>query len=69
MNSVRESLRTVNSAAKVPFSVPAAGLQANDWLNNEECQPGDLDRNGVVDWADVMLLTQDWLKTTSWYTP
>jgi len=42
------------------------GHQAIDWRQGESEQPGDLDRNGVVDFADLLLLTEDWLKTTSW---
>jgi hypothetical protein len=29
--------------------------------------PGDFDRDGDVDLGDVALLTEDWLKETSWY--
>jgi hypothetical protein len=41
--------------------------QASDWLINGTGQPGDFDRNGVVDTNDVGLFVDDWLKTTSWH--
>jgi predicted outer membrane repeat protein len=41
--------------------------QATDWLMNGTEQPGDFDRNGIVDTNDVGLFVDDWLKTTSWY--
>lgn len=43
------------------------GHQAIDWRQSESEQPGDLDRNGLIDFADVLLLTEDWLKQTTWY--
>ena len=41
--------------------------QAEGWLINGAEQPGDLNRNGVVDTNDVGLFVADWLETTSWY--
>jgi len=38
-----------------------------DWLETADEQPGDLDRNGMVDFYDLTLLTEDWLKATSWH--
>ena len=29
--------------------------------------PSDLNRNKIVDMADLMILTQDWLEQTSWF--
>ena len=40
---------------------------ARDWQMAATEQPGDLDRNGVVDFRDIKLLVQDWLKQTSWH--
>ncbi|MHC4706454.1 MAG: hypothetical protein ACYS8I_05130, partial [Planctomycetota bacterium] len=41
--------------------------QASDWLINGTEQPGDFNRNGIVDTNDVGLFVDDWLRTTSWY--
>ena len=41
--------------------------QAEDWLIYGAGQPGDLNRNGVVDTNDAGLFVVDWLETTSWY--
>jgi hypothetical protein len=41
--------------------------QAGDWLINGTQQPGDLNRNGIVNMRDLALFVDDWLKTTSWY--
>ena len=35
--------------------------------NESEQLPGDLDRDSDVDLADLLWLTEDWLKTTSWH--
>jgi len=43
--------------------------QAIDWLESVSEQPGDLNRDDTVDIADIALLTEDWLKQTSWYVP
>jgi hypothetical protein len=37
-------------------------FQVQSWLKTESRQPGDLDRNGIVNTADLALLTEDWLK-------
>jgi hypothetical protein len=29
--------------------------------------PADLNRNSIIDMADFMILTQDWLEQTSWF--
>jgi parallel beta-helix repeat protein len=41
--------------------------QATDWLIDGTEQPGDLNRNGIVDTNDVGLFVGDWLETTSWH--
>jgi hypothetical protein len=41
--------------------------QAKDWLTIAAEQPGDLNRNGIVDTNDVGLFVADWLKTTTWH--
>ena len=41
--------------------------QAMHWLESDTEQFGDLNRDGTVDFADLLLMTQDWLDTTSWY--
>jgi hypothetical protein len=41
--------------------------QAADWLKMEEEQPGDLNRDGVVDSLDLGWLQADWLGETGWY--
>jgi len=43
--------------------------QAKYWLTTENKQPGDLNRNGTVDIADLALLAEDYLKETIWYKP
>ena len=47
-------------------SVDFAHLSAI-FSNEAEQLPGDLDRDANVDLADLLLLTEDWLKTTSWH--
>ncbi len=39
---------------------------ASDWQVTAETQPGDLDRNGTVNMAEIYLFTEDWLKETIW---
>jgi hypothetical protein len=41
--------------------------QAQDWLTPGTEQPGDFNRNGIVDTNDVGLFVADWLKTTTWH--
>jgi hypothetical protein len=36
--------------------------QAGDWFNAKREQPGDVNRDGVVDFADVAVLTEQWLR-------
>jgi len=43
------------------------GFQVGGSSNTPQCQPGDLNRNGVVDLADVAILADDWLNRTSWH--
>jgi len=45
-------------------SIPPHGwsLLAQSWMKTENRQPGDLDRNGIVNTADLALLSEDWLK-------
>lgn len=38
---------------------------AQTWLCAENISPGDLDRNGVVDFSDFGLLAHDWLERTT----
>jgi parallel beta-helix repeat protein len=44
-------------------------LQASNWLASGSEQPDDLNRNRMVDLADLDLMTRDWLEQTSWYEP
>ena len=37
-------------------------VRVQHWMKSESRQPGDLDRNGMVNSADLALLTKDWLK-------
>ena len=39
---------------------------ADIYLEQDEQLPADFDRDGDVDYADLSLLTKDWLKQTSW---
>ena len=41
--------------------------QANMYTDEGNELPGDLDRNGVVNFSDIVLLVEDWLKTTTWH--
>jgi parallel beta-helix repeat protein/predicted outer membrane repeat protein len=41
--------------------------QAQGWLTPGTEQPGDFDRNGIVDTNDVGLFVADWLNTTTWH--
>jgi hypothetical protein len=41
--------------------------QSSDWLVTREEQPGDLNRNGTVDLADLALFIEDWSRMTSWH--
>jgi len=43
--------------------------QVEDWLNSSSEQPGDLDRNGIIDMVDFALLGKDWLTQTTWHEP
>lgn len=43
--------------------------QANDRSGTGDEQPCDLNRNGIVDIDDLCLLTNDWLRQTSWAQP
>jgi hypothetical protein len=40
---------------------------ADMFTDQEDELPGDFDRDGDVDYADLGLLVQDWLKQTSWH--
>jgi hypothetical protein len=40
--------------------------QSINWSNSGNCQPGDLNRDGAVNIADVRLLAEDWLGETGW---
>jgi hypothetical protein len=42
-------------------------VQADDWLQNETKQPGDLNRDGAIDYRDLQLLLSEWLAVTVWY--
>ena len=37
------------------------------WQQSADCQPGDLNRNGIVDLPDIALLAYDWLLSTTWH--
>ena len=37
------------------------------YTDEDEQLPADFDRDGDVDYADVLLLTEDWLKQTTWH--
>lgn len=41
--------------------------QSTYWQEAGTELPGDLNRDGMVDIADMMLLFQDWMKQTGWY--
>ena len=41
-------------------------IQLADWLTAVPQKPGDLNRNETINIHDFRLLTQDWLKQTSW---
>jgi hypothetical protein len=43
--------------------------QASSRLEGESERCGDLNRNGSVDMGDVALLTEEWLRQTSWCEP
>ena len=43
--------------------------QADMYTDEDNELPGDLDRNGVVNFLDIGLLVEDWLKQTSWAQP
>ena len=45
------------------------GEQAEDWLESASEQPGDLNRDGVVNMKDYAILAQNWSLKTSWYKP
>ena len=40
--------------------------QVSGWLQTGNELPGDLNRNSTVDFPDLALLAEDWLKQTSW---
>jgi len=40
--------------------------QAQYWMINKNKQPGDFNRNGIVDIDDLALLVKDYLKQTNW---
>jgi probable HAF family extracellular repeat protein len=40
---------------------------ADIYLEQDEQLPADFDRDGDVDYADLSLLTEDWLKQTTWH--
>ncbi|MBC2722395.1 MAG: right-handed parallel beta-helix repeat-containing protein [Desulfosporosinus sp.] len=42
---------------------------SQEWLTSGDSLPCDLSRNGTVGMDDVLLMTQDWLKQTSWAQP
>jgi len=42
-------------------------VQADDWLRNDSELPGDLNRDGMIDYWDLQLLLSDWLADTVWY--
>ncbi|MCK4887758.1 MAG: right-handed parallel beta-helix repeat-containing protein [Planctomycetes bacterium] len=41
--------------------------QMENWLEIGAEQPGDLNRDGIVDMADFALLSKDWLQDSNWY--
>jgi hypothetical protein len=41
--------------------------QAEDWLLSSREGPADLNRDSTVDMTDLVLLVNDWLRTTSWH--
>jgi len=41
--------------------------QTNYWLQSDDQQPGDFNRDGIIDIADLSLLLSDWLAITSWF--
>ncbi|MBN2019154.1 MAG: hypothetical protein JW749_02890 [Sedimentisphaerales bacterium] len=43
--------------------------QADMYTDEDNELPGDLDRNGIVNFSDIALLVEDWLKQTSWAQP
>ncbi len=60
-------LGDLTNDGKVDFDDLAG--QVEDWLNSSSDQPGDLDRNGIVNMVDFALLAQKWFVKTSWYAP
>jgi predicted outer membrane repeat protein len=40
---------------------------AGSWQKTASQQPGDLNRDGTVNWPDAVLLVDDWLRQTIWY--
>ncbi len=40
---------------------------AGDWQETASQEPGDLNRDGAVNWPDVALFVDDWLRQTIWY--
>ncbi|MFC1676262.1 right-handed parallel beta-helix repeat-containing protein [Planctomycetota bacterium] len=40
---------------------------ATNWQQSQDEQPGDLNRNGIVEISDVALLLEEWLDQTIWY--
>jgi hypothetical protein len=40
---------------------------ADIYLEQDERLPADFDRDGDVNYPDLRLLTEDWLKQTAWY--
>lgn len=43
--------------------------QAKDYMQTADAQPGDLNRNGIVDLPDLVFLAYDWLEETIWFEP
>lgn len=40
--------------------------QVGDWQTTASEQPGDLNRDGIVDMIDYRILAQDWMQMTDW---
>jgi len=50
-------LRDLNNDGSVGYI--DLGVQVEDWLMNDNAQPGDLNRDGIVNLLDFVLLTED----------
>jgi len=43
--------------------------QVRDWQTSRHEQPGDLNRDGIIDIADLGLMAEEWLEETRWAGP